>query len=96
MLLTTTTSTGTSTTLLTTDYYYYYRQARGRWSNAEQEVVDRVIRQKLQRDYGGLSLESDDFRQFLTALGESTVGAGGKKRKGKDRADTGDFGDESD
>ena len=43
-------------------------QARGRWSNAEQEVVDRVIRRKLQREYGGLRLESTTFRQVTLTL----------------------------
>jgi hypothetical protein len=59
---------------------------------AEQEVVDRVIRRKLQREYGGLRLESTNFRQFLTALGESAV----KGRGSKDRADAGEFDEDSD
>ena len=65
-------------------------------TTAEQEVVDRVIRRKLQREYGGLRLESTPFRQFLTALGESAVKGGKKGRGSKDRADAGEFGDESD
>ena len=65
-------------------------------TTVEQEVVDRVIRRKLQREYGGLRLESTPFRQFLTALGESAVKGGKKGRGRKDRADAGEFGDESD
>lgn len=65
-------------------------------TTVEQEVVDRVIRRKLQREYGGLRLESTPFRQFLTALGESAVKGGKKGRGSKDRADAGEFGDESD
>jgi len=63
---------------------------------AEQEVVDRVIRRKLQREYGGLRLESTNFRQFLTALGESAVKGGKKGRGSKDRADAGEFDEDSD
>ena len=65
-------------------------------TTVEQEVVDRVIRRKLQREYGGLRLESTPFRQFLTALGESAVKGGKKGRGSKDRDDAGEFGDESD
>ena len=39
--------------LFTTSKVGVRGQARGRWSNAEQEVVDRVIRRKLQSEYGG-------------------------------------------
>ena len=78
--------------LLTTSKVGVRGQARGRWSNAEQEVVDRVIRRKLQSEYGGLRLESRGFRQFLTALGE-----GGKKgRRAKDRANAREFDSDSD
>ena len=53
-------------------------QARGRWSNTEQEVVDRVVRDKLRREHG-LSLESAGFRKFLVSIGETKKNA--KKRR---------------
>ena len=56
-------------------------------TTVEQEVVDRVIRRKLQREYGGLRLESTPFRQFLTALGESAVKGGEIRREGVGRTE---------